>query len=54
MNWRTIALVLYLVGTLNMIVAMYLKLGEFSIETVFVALQWPVYLVYAMFWNTAL
>ena len=53
MNWRTIALVLYLVGTLNMIVAMYLKFGEFSIKTVLVALLWPVYLVLAMFWNTA-
>lgn len=54
MNWRIIALMLYLVGTLNMIVAMYLKLGEFSIETVWVASLWPIYLVFAMFWNTAL
>lgn len=43
MNWRTIAVVLYLVGMLNTVAGTYLFAGEFSFGTVVFSMIWPVY-----------
>jgi len=47
MNWRIIACVLYLVGTLNMTAGMYIWGGDISFRTVALAFMWPVYPVLA-------
>lgn len=53
MNWRIIAAVLYLVGTLNMAAGMYIFGGLLSYRTVAVALLWPTYPLWALFWAPA-
>ena len=51
MNWRIIACVLYLVGTLNMTAGMYIFTGAFSTRTIVLSSLWPAYPAFAIFWN---